>query len=183
MYWTHCASTNNLLTHDCSHRNQASTALSNLKGLTTSSHCYKTLCRNLKQILHHMTAQEWMSVTPNSWQMCFSSSGFTFCYSNGILWSGIFGKWYLGSTVESPCMIQIAAVKQHLVWQRFSTEIHKVGAWELNTSCAVISGSEVWSFLPLQIHLLHHLPLPKMQSFGSPLAARRTGIFASSQEM
>lgn len=44
----------------------ASTALSNLKGLTTSSHCYKTLCRNVKQILQHMTAQEWMPVTSNS---------------------------------------------------------------------------------------------------------------------
>lgn len=110
----------------------------------------------------------------------FPSTGFTFCYSNSILWNSIFGKWYLGGTVESPCLIQIAAVKQHLVWQRFATVIHKVVPWELNKSCAVISSSEEWSFLPLQIHLLCHLPLPKMQGFESPLAAR-TGIFASSQ--
>lgn len=101
---------------------------------------------------------------------------------NSILWSGIIGKWCLASTVESPCLIQIAAVKQHLVWKRFSTVIHKGGAWELNRSCAVISSSEEWSFLPLQIHLFCHLPLPKMQGFGSPLAARRTGIFTSSQD-
>lgn len=44
----------------------ASIALSYFKGLTTSSHCLEILCRNVKQILQHMTAQEWMAVTPNS---------------------------------------------------------------------------------------------------------------------
>lgn len=68
------------------------------------------------------------------------------------------------------------------LWQVVSwryCRIYEVGAWELNKSCAVISNSEEWSFLPFQIHLLRHLPLPKMQGFESPLAAR-TGIFTSS---
>lgn len=56
------------------------------------------------------------------------------------------------------------------------------GAQDLNQSCAVISSSEEHSFSPLQVHLLCHLPLPKMQTFRSPLAARTRGIFASFQD-
>lgn len=44
----------------------ASIALLNLKGLTTSSCCLKTLHGNVKRILQHVTAQQRMSVTPDS---------------------------------------------------------------------------------------------------------------------
>lgn len=96
-------------------------------------------------------------------------------------------EWYLWHVVSwKYCRISLpdtdSSSKAAFSVVGFSTVIHKAGAWELNKSCAVISSSEEWSFLPLQIHLLCHLPLPKMQGFESPLAARRTGLFASSKD-